>query len=254
MIDSKRINFRGFTLIELLVVISIIAILMSITMPSLQKAREAAKQKVCLTNQRTIAIAMTTYSADNKGKLFLRYDKNDASVSWKNAVPYSWPNFGCVDLMGPYIGLLDAVNCPTSKFKSEFIEANSNTHYGDWIVNLLWLPGLSEHGRGKFFEKTPSVASLNLTRSSSNKFLITDRNNYHVGQSWGWSNHAAGEVKVGTVRDFVKSLKGGNRIYVDCHGEWAKPEEMGNSGNAPTDISSGSRYSHSGDDARPYYW
>ncbi len=58
---------RGFTLIELLVVISILALLISILLPSLQKAREQAKAVACATNTHHVANAVATYLADNKG-------------------------------------------------------------------------------------------------------------------------------------------------------------------------------------------
>jgi len=58
----------GFTLVELLVVISIIALLLSILMPSLQKARESAKKVVCGSNLKQQALAHSLYSADNDEK------------------------------------------------------------------------------------------------------------------------------------------------------------------------------------------
>lgn len=63
----KVINnkYGGFTLIELLVVISIIALLLAILMPSLSKAREQARKMVCLTNLRSIGIAMLAYETSN---------------------------------------------------------------------------------------------------------------------------------------------------------------------------------------------
>ncbi len=61
---------RGFTLIELLVVISIIALLIAILLPALTKAKEAANETVCMTNQRQVAAGMLAYEVD-EGRLTL---------------------------------------------------------------------------------------------------------------------------------------------------------------------------------------
>ena len=56
----------GFTLIELLVVVAIIAILLSILLPSLQRAREQARQLLCITNLRSMGQAAGFYAEGNR--------------------------------------------------------------------------------------------------------------------------------------------------------------------------------------------
>jgi len=60
---------RGFTLMELLVVISIICLLMSITLPSLTRAREQGKRVVCLSNMRGLTQCWMMYALENDDRL-----------------------------------------------------------------------------------------------------------------------------------------------------------------------------------------
>ena len=60
---------HGFTLVELLVVVAIIALLLSILLPALTKAKEAAKRTVCLSGLRQIAMGEMIYTTDNRGEV-----------------------------------------------------------------------------------------------------------------------------------------------------------------------------------------
>lgn len=68
--DRKRgAGHFGFTLIEVLVVVAILALLMAILLPSLQRARASARTGLCLSNLKQIAHGMTMYMADHRGWL-----------------------------------------------------------------------------------------------------------------------------------------------------------------------------------------
>jgi prepilin-type N-terminal cleavage/methylation domain-containing protein/prepilin-type processing-associated H-X9-DG protein len=85
---------KAFTLVELLVVIGIIAILISILLPALTRARESANRAACLSNLRTVGQMLWIYANTNKDQVPLGTIKERYQEAYWVRLDNRWPTWG----------------------------------------------------------------------------------------------------------------------------------------------------------------
>ena len=96
--NIRGVGRRGFTLIELLVSISIMAALMSILLPSLNRAREQGQRIVCSSNMRQLSLAWYLYAEDNEDRLC------SADTKWNDKGANHWVADGALLPPGNPVG------------------------------------------------------------------------------------------------------------------------------------------------------
>ncbi|HOA60034.1 MAG: prepilin-type N-terminal cleavage/methylation domain-containing protein [Verrucomicrobia bacterium] len=160
--DCRRFRLRGFTLIELLVVIAIIAILAALLLPTLGRAKNAAKGVASLNNLRQIGIANQMYLDDNsgyfthhegyyyQGAIIDRQDGKDLGLD--KSVKTHWPDQMVRYAPQPKVFLspfLTVEQIASANFSRPFgIDGYRQFIYGGYGYNLHYLGyATGEHGK-----------------------------------------------------------------------------------------------------------
>ncbi len=168
MVTRKNKKMRGFTLLELLVVIAIIAMLSSILLPALSKAREKGRQSVCISNLKQIGLAMQMYTQNYDGYFCPTYYGSPWPVDtwWDFATTDGWATYE-PGLLGDY--LTDKVyECPSRKGLVSWDKPFTGYGYNETYIGGGYAAGYGWGGADV------SPAKLSQIKSPSETLLFGD--------------------------------------------------------------------------------
>lgn len=164
---------RAFTLIELLVVIAIIAILVSLLLPAVQQAREAARRTQCKNNLKQLGLAIHNY--------------HDVY----NAIPFSCTpeggtiggNMNGIRRFSGHLGLLPYVE-QKNLYEQSFSELNTRRQSASWTNTIPCVTATLPH----LLCPSDSTSSVDATRGKANYLFSRGDNAWDQNQAWHGNN------------------------------------------------------------------
>jgi len=174
---------RGFTLIELLVVIAVIALLVSILVPSLKKAKDLAENVICISNCKTVGTAFVMYAADYNQ----HYVQGGDPLDWNATVAVMWD-----EKLEPYLDP-NTLTCP-----SQLERSNSATlidrGYGYNVWFIYWDDSHGpepDHGTDASVGRHTTPVPAKVVANPAETLLVLDRGLATYFGWWQGADHAA---------------------------------------------------------------